>query len=132
VQLAWLRELLWMADHWEDVLSDMSAIHRLRRKEALGLTPPEFFSLAVRLPHYAGAVQHLVMRELQQRDAAPQAPSSPARLHAVPDGPITDPTEEQVDAIRERARLKRFNPREYGEHKVVPLDTAMREVRTGA
>lgn len=124
-----------MVDHWDDVLSDMSAIHRYRRAEALALSPPEFYALAVRLPHYPGAVQSIVRLELGQRAPVAQ-PSSPAQLSVVSDAaPVsaaTDPTEDQVDAMRAQARLKKFPPREYGEHKTVPLDQAMREVNTSA
>lgn len=72
-----MRELLWIDELWEDVVSDFSAIHRV--DDPLSLPSPRFFSLAQRLPAYPGAVQAAMRVRIMdtQRQLQPEAAGAP-------------------------------------------------------
>lgn len=113
--------------HQDDARSDLSATHRLRWHEALALDGDEFGSLLVRLVHYPGAVQDAALKAFRAARPTPGAESAPS---AAPTGPLVDPTPDQVRALRDAARRKKFGP-EYGEHKHVGLDELMQEASKG-
>lgn len=123
----WDADLWWVAVlHQGDARSDLSAIHHLRWSEALALDGDEFGALVVRLVHYPGAVQDMAVKAFR----ASQQPAGAAAPTSSPDGVPVDPTPEQVKALRDAARRKRFGP-EYGEHKHVGIDELMREAGRG-
>lgn len=72
-----MRELLWIDELWEDVVSDFSAIHRV--DDPLSLPSPRFFSLAQRLPAYPGAVQAAMRVQVMeaQRELQPAQTGAP-------------------------------------------------------
>jgi hypothetical protein len=111
-------DVWWCLRHWADVLSDMSVYHRLSPVAVAELDPPTLFGLAVRLVHYGGVVQAVALAaHRRERGAVSAAPTAPV----VP----TDPTPDQVRAMRDAARRRKFDPSKYGEHKHVGLDEFM-------
>lgn len=114
--------------HQGDARSDLSAIHHLRWSEALSLPGDEFGSLVARLVHYPGAVQATALQAFQ-RSTTPTAAQSVPTAHSTSGVPV-DPTPEQVRALRDAARRKKYGP-EYGEHKRVELGEFMREASKG-
>lgn len=57
--------MLWTLDHLDDLESDFSAIHGIR--DMLALPAPQFFRMAVRMPHYQGALRDYVEGEATRR-----------------------------------------------------------------
>jgi len=117
------RELLWLVDHLDDVLSDLSAVHRFRRDEALALSAGEFFPLAERLVHYPGVVRDLVTTEIRKNSASGPTPHQ-VQQDILPITQVHEPTEAEVQAMRDQRRRQRFGG-EFGEHRRVPLDKAL-------
>lgn len=68
------KHLSWTYDHWEDIVSDLSAFHRIDDVAALTIT--KFLMLAVRLSAYSGA--------LRSRFTQPNDTAGTASLAAVP------------------------------------------------
>lgn len=122
-----MRDLVWLVAHWDDVVSDMSVFHRVDDVRTLPL--PRLFLLADRLGAYQGAVHGVIMRQAQQAADGPKAvpASTPASAQPVPEVTSLD----QVKRLRAAARLKRFPPDKFGEHKIVDLDNLMTEVNGG-
>lgn len=63
--LPWIERHVWILDHLDDVLSDLSAFHDASSLEAM--ESARFFALADRLVYYRGAVRGLA--EQQQAEA---------------------------------------------------------------
>lgn len=124
-----MAEAAWYVVHLEDVLSDLSAVHRYRRAEALSLTAGEFFALASRLVHYPGVVRDLTVHRIEtQPQPGPESLGVPQG--AVPDVPtaqVEDPSESEVQAMRNQARRRRFPSFQFGEHQHKPIGEALRE-----
>jgi hypothetical protein len=66
----------------DDVCSDLSAIHGIRDATRLGSA--QFFTVAVRLPYYRGAVAARIAALAAEDDAAPGMPPRPGRPAAAP------------------------------------------------
>jgi hypothetical protein len=63
---------MWILDHFEDVISDLSVFHRIDDWERIPSS--RFFAFAERLPAYEGAVRAALMAK-----QVPTAASSPDR-----------------------------------------------------
>jgi hypothetical protein len=127
-----MRDLVWLVAHWDDVVSDMSVFHRV--DDVRSIPPAKLFMLADRLGAYRGAVHSAITREAQAAADGPRAapapastPGAPAAVQAVAEVTSLD----EVKRLRAAARLKRYPPDKYGEHKVVPLEELMGEVNRG-
>lgn len=57
--------MIWVVDYYDDVVSDMSAFHRVDDPERLD--GPRFFLLANRLAAYAGVMQARALAESEKR-----------------------------------------------------------------
>jgi len=124
-----MRDLVWLVAHWDDVVSDMSVFHRVDDVAAIPIA--RLFLLADRLGAYRGAVHSAITLEAQRAadtpKTAPAAGSTPEGRTAVPEVTSLD----EVKRLRAAARLKRFPPDKFGEHKIVDLDNLMAEVNGG-
>ncbi len=67
--------VLWILDHWEDVVSDLSVFHRVDPADpdaaVARWSSQRFFSIVQRLPHYRGTLRDVVLNMQQppeQRD----------------------------------------------------------------
>lgn len=127
-----MRDLVWLVAHWDDVVSDMSVFHRVDDVRTLPL--PRLFAMADRLGAYQGAVHAAIALEARQAADGPKrvpastsTPGAPAAAQPVPE--VTSLAE--VKRLRAAARLKRFPPDKFGEHKMVDLDDLMAEVNGG-
>lgn len=128
----WDGDLWWIAAlHWADLCSDFSALHHIPREEIALMDGADFGSLAQRLVHYAGAVQAAALKAYRATDAPAAAVESAPSSPRAPEGVPVDPTDAEVQAMRDAARRRRFDPAKYGEHKYVDLDTFMREASRG-
>lgn len=70
-------QIVWTLEYEADIASDLSAFHRV--DDPMTLDGPRYYSLATRLPAYAGILQARVVaeeREREKRDGAPAAGSS--------------------------------------------------------
>jgi hypothetical protein len=80
---------MWVLDYLEDVESDLSVFHRV--DDFTALSSVRFYSLTSRLPHYDGAVRHVLTAataEERQRPALRAVPDiSPSTLEAISDHP---------------------------------------------
>lgn len=124
----WDLDLWWVVvRHQGDARSDLSAVHHLRWDEVLELPADEFGGLVSRLMHYPGAVQATALAAYRKSkgEVADQAPAPEES------GVPVDPTPEQVRAMRDAARRRKFDPAKYGEHKHVGIDQFMTEASRG-
>lgn len=112
--------MLWLLKNWDVVLSDFSVFHRMSRVDAEALPADELFDRAMLLLFYTGAVQATAVRAFRREEAAAPRAVQGQRTDVVP----TDPTAEQVRAMRDEARRRKFGAK-YGEHKHVSLDEFM-------
>lgn len=118
----WDADLWWVAVRRQgDARSDLSAIHHLRWSDAMAMPGDELGSLLARLVHYPGAVQASALKAYRQSTPAESVPTA----HSTSSVPV-DPTPEQVRALRDAARRKKYGP-EFGEHKHVDLGAFMAE-----
>jgi hypothetical protein len=123
--------VLWVLAHWDDVLSDFSVLHRLDEDQVNRLTPRQFIPRAVRLVHYQGATRDVATTEY--RKAQDQPTSAPAAEAAPTETPaLVDPTPEQVRALRDAARRKRFPADKFGDVSYVSAEDIVREASTSA
>lgn len=70
-------QIVWTLEYEDDIASDLSAFHRV--DDPMTLDGPRYFSLAARLPAYAGILQARVVaeeREREKREGGPEARSS--------------------------------------------------------
>lgn len=121
-----MRDLVWLVAHWDDVVSDMSVFHRV--DDVTSIPTARLFVLADRLGAYQGAVHAAIMLEAQQAANGPKPVPASA---STPGAPATAPevtSLAEVKRLRAAARLKRFPPDKFGEHKMVDLDDLMAEV----
>jgi hypothetical protein len=94
----------------------MSAFHRVEPKDVESMTAMAFWPRARRLVHYDGAVRSVAMAEVRSRQPALDAGNdTPTQQPAV----LEDPTPEQVRAMREAARRKRYPAEQFGEVRYV-------------
>jgi len=117
--------VLWFADHWDDVLSDWSAIHHKDPKDLELMTTREFWPKTLRLVHYQGAVRDVAMaaRSVAPAPGAVDDSTTPAPQPDV----LVDPTPEQIRAMRNAARRKRYPADRFGEMKFVNENEIVRE-----
>lgn len=59
-------QIVWTLEYEEDIASDLSAFHRV--DDPMTLDGPRYFSLAARLPAYAGILQARVVAEERERE----------------------------------------------------------------
>lgn len=115
-----------MADHWDDVLSDWSAIHRKDPVDIASLSTQEFWPRTLRLLHYQGAVRDLVLHK-RVETGAPAAEASASPQPTATATELIDPTPEQIKSLRAAARRKRFPADRYGEVNMVTENEIVRE-----
>lgn len=118
------RDLLWLVDRWEDVLSDLSAIHGYRRSEALALSAGQFFPLAERLIHYPGVLREILVAGLRTNELSGPV-AQQVHQDQLPAPQVQDPTEEEVQAMRDQHRRRRFPSAKFGEHQHADVATAL-------
>jgi hypothetical protein len=124
-----MRDLVFLVEHWDDVVSDMSVFHRVDDVASIPLR--RLFLLADRLVAYEGALRNTVLRQAQ-RAAEPVNPATAPAAPAPGAAPVPEVTSlDEVKRLRAAARLKRFPPDKFGEHKMVDLDDLMAEVNGG-
>lgn len=123
--------MCWVADHWDDVMSDLSVFHRIEPEEVDLLTARQFWPRVRRLMHYSGAVFAVAMAEA--RDGEQQPVVDRREEDPAPDPDVLhDPTPAQVRALRDRARRKRFPEAQYGEMRYVNDEEIVRRAGTSA
>lgn len=124
--------MCWAAEHWDDVLSDMSVFHRLDEHKIDGLTARQFWPRVRRLIHYNGAVLGVAMAEARettpQTEGKIEAPQAPPAEEPVPQ----DPTPEQIRVMRDAARRRRYPAAQYGETRYVSDQEIVRKAGTSA
>jgi hypothetical protein len=77
---------MWVLDYEGDVESDLSAFHRV--DDPMTLDAARFFSLAVRLAAYAGALNARIQNEdAQRREGTPDAGERRQSAATAPSGP---------------------------------------------
>jgi len=119
----------WIADHWDDVMSDWSAIHRTSEAEVEHMTAREFWPRAVRLIHYPGTVREVALHEYRKAQPDQEQPAPPT---ATEPAEVVDPTPAQIRALRDAARRKRYPADKFGEVKYVTDNDIVREAGRGA
>jgi hypothetical protein len=118
----------WVADHWDDVLSDWSAIHRTDEEQIDSMTAREFWPRTVRLVHYQGATRDVAMTEYRKAQAPQQESETPEPVSAE----LVDPTPAQIRALRDAARRKRFPAAKFGDTNYVGEDEIVKEASRSA
>lgn len=119
-----------MTHHWDDVLSDFSVLHRLDESQVEELTPRQFFPRAFRLVHYQGATRDVAMAARHKGPAPEQVqPGSAPTTEVQPtsESVLQDPTAEQIKALRDAARRKRFPKDKFGDVTYVSAEDIVRE-----
>lgn len=111
----------WVLDYLADIESDMSAVHRV--DDIHTMSSEKFFRLAERLVHYQGAVRDMV---LARRAGETPDHVTPTPAIAAGGAPPEVTTDAQVRELRRQARLRRYPPGKFGEHREVPLEDALR------
>lgn len=132
----WADDALWVLAHWDDVLSDFSVLHRLDEDAVNRLTPREFFPRASRLVHYQGATRDVALIDYRKAqasgtDTTPSQPAAPEQP-APTTGELVDPTPDQIRALRDAARRKRFPADKFGDVSYVSTDEIVKEASRGA
>lgn len=128
--LEWANDVAWVSAHWDDVLSDFSVLHRIHDEaDVEELTPRQFFPKAFRLVHYQGATRDVSLAK--RTTAAPEQvqPASAAATEVQPPAePVhQDPTPDQIKAMRDAARRKRFPADRFGDVSFVSAEDIVRE-----
>jgi hypothetical protein len=121
--------------HWDDVLSDFSVLHRLDEDAVNRLTPRQFFPRAIRLVHYQGATRDVAMIGYRKAQGQPTSAPTTEVQQAAPAPATTelvDPTPEQIRALRDAARRKRFPADKFGDVAYVSTDEIVKEASRGA
>jgi len=109
-----------VADHLADLESDFSVYHRI--DDMTSLPVGQFFSRAVRMVAYGGALAASVRRETQ-----PEPSAGPARIPSNPSGGSDD-----YQALRRAHRLREFAKYARGGMEELDFDTpAGRAALTG-
>lgn len=88
------------------------------------MTAAAFWPRARRLVHYDGAVRGVALAEARERPAERTDPSEPEVLE--------DPTPEQIRAMRDAARRKRYPAEQFGEMRYVDDLEIVRRAGTDA
>jgi hypothetical protein len=122
-------DVCWVADHWDDVVSDWSAIHRKDPEELEAMTAREFWPRTLRLVHYQGAVRDIATARIREHA---EPPPTEHRTSAPDTAALNDPTPEQVRALRDAARRKRYPAEKFGEMKYVTESDIVREAGRNA
>lgn len=131
--LEWANDVAWVSAHWEDVLSDFSVLHRIHDEaDVEELTPRQFFPRAFRLVHYQGATRDVALAAQRTAPNAVPEQAQPASAAATEVQPPTepvhqDPTPEQIKAMRDAARRKRFPADRFGDVSYVSAEDIVRE-----
>jgi hypothetical protein len=125
--------VLWVLAHWDDVLSDFSVLHRLDEDAVNRLTPRQFFPRAVRLVHYQGATRDVATTEYRKAQGQPtSAPTTEVQPVTTEPAATVDPTPEQIRAMRDAARRKRFPADKFGDVSYVSAEDIVKEASTSA
>jgi len=110
-------------------MSDMSAFHRVGDEDVETMTARQFWPRVRRLVHYDGAVRSVALAEAREQ----QPPSERQHEHPTQQPSVLeDPTPEQVRAMREAARRKRYPATQYGEIRYVSDQEIVRKAGTSA
>lgn len=131
----WANDALWVLKHWDDVLSDFSVLHRLDEDEVNRLTPRQFFPRAVRLVHYQGATRDVATTEYRKAQGQPTSVPAAEVQPTTPEpatGDLIDPTPDQIRALRDAARRKRFPADKFDDVSYVSTDEIVKEASRGA
>jgi hypothetical protein len=97
------RHLSWIAEFWEDIVSDMSVYHRVDDVAALTIT--RFLSLAVRLSAYGGVLR---ARFAATQTAGTASPANVPAAGSVPRAGGGDTPPEVVAAIKRQQFAARY------------------------
>jgi hypothetical protein len=108
-------------------MSDMSAFHRVGDEDVETMTARQFWPRVRRLVHYDGAVRSVALAEAREQTQEQQAPAQ----SQTPELP-QDPTPEQVRAMREAARRKRYPAEQFGDIRYVSDQEIVRKAGTSA
>lgn len=121
--------MAWVSAHWDDVLSDFSVLHRIHDEaDVEELTPRQFFPKAFRLVHYQGATRDVALAaQRKSTGAAPEQPPAAAESQPPTEPVHQDPTPEQIKAMRDAARRKRFPADRFGDVSYVSAEDIVRE-----
>lgn len=115
------------------MLSDLSVFHRLESDDIEMLTAQQFWPRVRRLMHYNGAVLAVAMAEARESGGpANEPPSSPEARQGDEPVLVEDPTPEQVRAMRDAARRRRYPEAQYGEMRYVSDQEIVRKAGTSA
>lgn len=105
----------------------MSAFHRIEPENVESMTAMTFWPRARRLVHYDGAVRSVAMIEAREQAAAQHHPGENYATPSAQPETIADPTPEQIRAMRDAARRKRYPAETFGETRYVTEHDIVRE-----
>lgn len=106
----------------------MSVFHRVEPDDVETLTAQQFWPRVRRLMHYDGVVRAVALAEVREQQAVPVE-----QLGAQPEsGVLTDPTPEQIKALRDAARRRRYPAAQFGDVRYVSDQEIVRKAGTSA
>lgn len=107
----------------------MSAFHRIDPESVEFLTADDFWPRVRRLMHYGGAVRSVAIAEAQ---ASPARPDENYTAPSAGTGELNDPTPEQIRALRDAARRRKYPAAQFGEMRYVSDTEIVRKAGTNA
>src|ERR1700754_4328631 len=92
------KNLSWIYEHWEDIVSDLSVFHRIDDVAALAIT--RFLMLAVRLSAYSGALRARFAQQAASDAGTASLASVPVTASSTPGGGDGDTPDEVIRQIK--------------------------------